>query len=325
MDITQVQRRIRLRDLETLATVVQAGSMRKAAQLMHLSQPAISRSIRDLEQAVGCELLQRSRGGIEPTLFGEALVRRGRGVFDELQGALRELAHLADPGAGEVHLACMETLHAGLVGACVESLLAQHPRIRVVLESGQAPDLIGLFLMQRLVDFTVARPSELPLPPGVEGETLFHDVPRVLVGRASPHVRRRKVRLADLAEDHWVLGRTELMAASPVARAFAEAGLAMPARVTASGSLHTRYRLLDTGRCVTVVPHSLLPFANPGDRFRVLPIEMPAWEFPTMVLKLQHRVLSPAAHLFIDELRRLARPLAVDRPVGSPGQQRSSA
>src|SRR5688500_10622047 len=103
MDITQVQRRIRLRDLETLATVVQAGSMRKAAQLLHLSQPAISRSIRDLEEAIGCELLQRGRGGVEPTPSGEALVRRGRSVFDELQGALRELAHLADPAAGEVH------------------------------------------------------------------------------------------------------------------------------------------------------------------------------------------------------------------------------
>ena len=310
MDIPQIQRRIRLRDLETLAAVVQAGSMRKAAQLMHLSQPAISRSIRDLEQAIGCELLQRGRGGIEPTPFGEALVRRGRGVFDELQGALRELAQMADPGAGEVHLACMETLHAGLVGACVESLIERHPRIRIVLESGQAPDLIGVFLMQRLVDFTVARPSDMPLPPGVEGETLFHDVPRVLVGRASPHLRRRKLRLADLAGDHWVLGRAELTAKSPVARAFADAGLAMPERVTASGSLHTRYRLLDAGCCVTVVPHSLLHFANPGDRYRVLPIDMPAWEFPTMILTLRHRVLSPAAHLFADELRRLARPLA---------------
>ena len=317
MDITQVQRRIRLRDLETLATVVQAGSMRKAAQLMHLSQPAISRSIRDLEQAVGCELLQRGRSGIEPTPFGQALVRRGRGVFDELQGALRELAQMADPGSGEVHLACMETLHAGLVGACVESLLARHPRMRIVLESGQAPDLIGVFLMQRLVDFTVARPTETPLPPGVVGEALFHDVPRVLVGRASPHFRRRKLRLADLAGDHWVLGRTELLAMSPVARAFADAGLPMPERVTASGSLHTRYRLLDTGRCVTVVPHSLLPFANQGERFRVLPIEMPAWAFPTMILTLRQRVLSPAAHLFIDHLRERARSVPDGHAAGA--------
>jgi DNA-binding transcriptional LysR family regulator len=238
---------------------------------------------------------------------------------------LRELAQMADPGGGEVHLACMETLHAGLVGACLETLLSRHPRIRVVLESGQAPDLIGVFLMQRLVDFTVARPAELPLPPGVEGEPLFYDVPRVLVGRKSPHVRRRKLRLADLAEDHWVLERTELMAMSPVARAFAEAGLPMAARVTASGSLHTRYRLLDAGRSITVVPHSLLPFANPGERFRVLPIEMPAWEFPTMILTLRNRVLSPAAHLFIEELRRVARPLANNRSAQANRRTSKSA
>lgn len=311
MDVARVQRRIRLRDLETLVSVVQAGSMRKAAQALHLSQPAISRSIRDLEEAIGCELLQRGSSGVAATLFGESLVRRSRAVFDELQGALRELAHLADPGAGEVHLACMETLHAGLVGACVEMVIAEHPRMRVVLEAGQSPDLIEVFLMQRLVDFTVARPPKLPLPPGVEGESLFQDIPRILVGCGSPHARRRKVRLADLMDDHWVLGRTELMDASPVARAFADAGLDMPARVTASGSLHTRYRMLDGSASVTVVPHSLLAFGDVAKRFRVLPIEMPPWEFPTMVLTLRNRALPPAAHLFLDHLRRLARPLTI--------------
>lgn len=310
MDIARIQRRIRLRDLETLSAVVQAGSMRKAAQVMHLSQPAISRSISDLEQALGCELLQRGRAGVEPTPFGEVLVRRARGVFDELQGALREVAHLADPGAGEVHLACMETLQAGLLGACVESVLKQHPRMRIVLEMGQSPDLVNVFLMQRMVDFVVARPQALPLPTGVEGERLFQDVPRVLVGRSSPHARRRKVALADLAQEHWILGRTELLPGSPVARAFSDAGIGMPERVTASGSLHTRYRLLEAGNGVTVIPHSLLPFSDVASRFRVLPIQMPPWTFPTMVLTLQNRVLPPAAQLLLEHVRRLAKPLA---------------
>ena len=93
-----------------------------------------------------------------------ALVRRSKALIDELQGALRELAHLADPEAGEVRLGAMETLQAGLVAAAIRMQLRRYPRTRFILESGQSPDLIGHFLPQRLVDFVVARPLTTPLP-----------------------------------------------------------------------------------------------------------------------------------------------------------------
>src|SRR5438046_1537190 len=73
MDLDRLRRRVRLRDLETLAAVVEAGGMRKAAEALHISQPAVSRAIRDLEEKLGVQLLQRGRRGVELTHFGEAL------------------------------------------------------------------------------------------------------------------------------------------------------------------------------------------------------------------------------------------------------------
>jgi DNA-binding transcriptional LysR family regulator len=312
--LERARRRVRLRDLETLVAVTQAGGMRKAALELHLSQPAVSKAIRELEDALGVQLLERGRRGVAPTPFGQALVRRSRGLIDELQTALRELAWLADPEAGEVRLGAMETLQAGVVAAAVQVQLHRHPRMRFFFESAQSPELIGHFLPQRLVDAVVARPLHLPLAADIEGEPLFHDQLRVVVGPEHPFARRRKLTLGDLSEEHWILSRNEVMAYTPVPLAFEAAGVPFPQRVVISGSLNMRQNMLARGRFVTCVPHSLLPFARVRGNFQILPIELPLWSTPTMILKLRGRSLGPAAEAFLDTLRELARPLRIPAP-----------
>src|SRR6266436_2791028 len=81
----RIGRRLKLHDLHVLMAVAQAGSMRKAAALLNTTQPAISRSIAELENAFGVRLLDRNPQGIEPTQYGRALLRRSLAVFDELK------------------------------------------------------------------------------------------------------------------------------------------------------------------------------------------------------------------------------------------------
>jgi DNA-binding transcriptional LysR family regulator len=309
MDIDRARRHLRLRDLETLMAVVEAGAMRKASSGLHRSEPAVSKALRELEDALGLPLLERGRSGVLPTVYGEALVRRSKALIDDLHSALRELEHLADPSSGEVRLGCMETLHAGLVGATIEQLLRAHPRMRFVLESGQANDLVVQFLLERRVDFVIARPSG-PLPAEVHGEVLLSDKLQVVVDPEHALARCRRVSLPDLHDAHWILSRNEATPVSPVARAFAAHGLKLPPLVLLSGSLNLRYNLLATGRFVTCVPHSLLPFVDRRRLFRVLPIELPAWDVPTMILTLRGRTPGPSATLFLQQLRELARPLS---------------
>ena len=97
----RIGRRMKIQDLHVLMTVVQAGSMMKAAALLNTSQPAISRSIADLEDAIGVRLLDRTPQGVKPTGYGRALLDGGAAMFDELRLAVKNIEFLADPTVGE--------------------------------------------------------------------------------------------------------------------------------------------------------------------------------------------------------------------------------
>src|SRR5882762_690460 len=118
----RIGRRIKLQDLHVLMTVVQAGSMGKAAQRLNSTQPNISRAIAELEHALGVRLLDRHRQGIEPTEYGRALLDCGVAVFDDLRQGVKNIEFLADPTAGEVRIGSNPLLAATFVSAVVDRL-----------------------------------------------------------------------------------------------------------------------------------------------------------------------------------------------------------
>src|SRR5215470_15831123 len=102
----RVGRRLKLRDLQILRTAARLGSLGKAANELAISQPAVSKAIRDLERLMGTRLLERSPTGVEPTIYGEVLLNRSIAVFDELKQSVIEIDSLGDPAMGDVRLAC---------------------------------------------------------------------------------------------------------------------------------------------------------------------------------------------------------------------------
>ncbi|KAB2875918.1 MAG: LysR family transcriptional regulator [Burkholderiaceae bacterium] len=310
--LAQRRRRVRLRDLETLLAMVQAGGLRKAAGALHLSQPAISKAMRELEDALGVRLLERGRRGTEPTIHGEVLVRRAQAMLDELHNALLELDWLSDPEAGEVRVGGGDVQQAGILAMTAQGLLDSHPHMRITFEAAQSRELIEQMLPQRLVDFAVTRPATLPLPSDIEAEPLYCERLHIVVGKAHALAGRRKLTLAALQGERWILSRNELMAGSPLLQAFADAGLPLPARRVESSTLSLRQRLLASGHFVTCVPHTVLPFLRQTTSLRMLPVSLPAWATPTMLFRLRGRVASPAADVFIDVLREKASVLRTD-------------
>ena len=93
----RIGRRMKLHDLHVLMTVVQAGSMGKGAQRLNTGQPAVSRSIADLEHALGVRLLDRDHQGVEPTPYGRALLDCGAAVFDDLRRGVKDIEFLTNP------------------------------------------------------------------------------------------------------------------------------------------------------------------------------------------------------------------------------------
>src|SRR5499433_4579977 len=108
----RIARRMKLQDLRILMAVAQAGSMNKAAVALNMSQPAVSRSIAELERAVGLGLFDRNARGVEPTAYGRALLDGGTAIFDDLRQAVKKIEFLADPTTGEVRIGCNAFLAA---------------------------------------------------------------------------------------------------------------------------------------------------------------------------------------------------------------------
>ena len=126
----RVMRRLKLRELRILTTVAQAGSMGRAAVQLALSQPAVSKAIAEMEHTLGVALLDRTPYGVEPTLYGRALLKWSAAVFDDLSQGVREIESLADPAAGEVRVGSHEVMTAGgLLPAVIDRLSRKYPRL----------------------------------------------------------------------------------------------------------------------------------------------------------------------------------------------------
>src|SRR6201993_1899642 len=97
----RTKRRLKLRDLDILVAVIETGGMGKAANRLGISQPAVSKGMVELEDALGVKLVDRSRRGVVPTPYGRALAKRGVAIFNDLRQGVQDIDFLADPTTGD--------------------------------------------------------------------------------------------------------------------------------------------------------------------------------------------------------------------------------
>lgn len=300
---------MKLHDLHVLMTVAQAGSMGKAARILNTTQPNISRAIGELEHALGVRLLDRHRQGIEPTEYGRALLDCGAAVFDDLRQGMKNIAFLADPAAGELRIGTTTFLAASFVSALVDRLSRRYPRIVFHLVTGYT-ETLHRELAERNVDLLIIRGSGPIADPRYDFEFLFDDSYVVAAGAQNRWVRRRKIEIAELADELWVLPPPDSVIGSIVMGAFRASGLDYPRVHVVTDCPHMRVSLLATGRFVTIFPASAFRFLSKRSELKVLPVELPMARRPNGIVTLKNRALSPVARLFIDCAREVAKPLA---------------
>src|SRR5262249_3800731 len=119
----RTKRRLKLRDLDILMTVIDAGSMGQAARRLNISQPAISKAIVELESALGVRLVDRGRRGIVPTPYGLALKRRSFSIFNDLRQGIQDIDFLSDPTQGELRVGATEPVITAIVAPVIDELL----------------------------------------------------------------------------------------------------------------------------------------------------------------------------------------------------------
>src|SRR3954469_1207795 len=256
----QIGRRLRLRDLHAFLMVVQRGSMAKAAEQLRVSQPAISKVVADLEHALGVRLLDRGRRGVEPTLYGRALVKRAMIAFDELKQGVREIEFLADPTAGDLTIGCADSIAATILRPIMDLFSAKYPSVTVRVETIPSPAINDTGLHDRKYDLVLGRRpmQRVHLPDDVHVDFLFDDRLVVAAGRHTSWARRRKIDLADLADQPWVLPPKERSwTYGFVVQAFRMRGLDMPKVSLMTFSLPLVMHVLTTGRFITVLPSTV--------------------------------------------------------------------
>jgi len=305
----RIGRRMKLHDLHVLLAVVQAGSMSKAARLLNTTQPAISRSIADLENTVGVRLLDRSRHGVEPTQCGRALLDGGTAMFDDLRQAVRRIEFLADPTVGEVRVGAPDPIVVGLLPAILDRLHQKCPGISthvtpIVTGAQQYSDL-----RERKLDLYLGRITQ-PIEEGIDLEILFQDRFAVVSGSQRKWAREQRIELSDLADESWILPRLDSTIGPVLADAFRARGVKFPPKGVVWGGASLICASLPRRPCLGTLPASLLRFGANVPRLKILPVDLPAPPWPVGIMTLKNRTLTPAADLFIDCAREVVKPPA---------------
>jgi DNA-binding transcriptional LysR family regulator len=313
----RIGRRIKLSDLHILLAVAQYGSMAKAASELAVSHPVVSRSISELEHTLGVRLLERNPHGVGLTEFGRAMLNRGHAAFDELRQGVKDIEFLADPTAGEVRIGSTAPLVASFVSTIVDRLHRRYPRMLFYVMT-ENTDSLRRELEDRNLDLVILRRIGPFADDRVSFEVLYENPYFVAAGAKNPWVRRRRVDLAELIGELWVLPPARSRFGELARDVFRAKGLPCPRPAVIAYGLEMIVNLLGTGRYLAVQPESVLTFPTKHPFIRKLPIELPILSGPIGILTLKNRVLSPAAQLFIDCARKVAKPLG-HRDVGGPG------
>jgi len=303
----RIGRRLKLRDMHILLAVVQHGSMAKAAAALAISQPAVSKAIADMEHTVGLRLLDRTRQGIEATTYGRALVKCGTAVFDELKQAAQELDLLADPTVGELRIGSSESMAAGLLPAIIDRFSRQYPRVDLTVTQVVFATAHTRELRERSIDLLLGQMLVSLEDDDLESEVLFDDQLLVVSGNQSRWARSRRLVLADLVGEQWILPPANSLAGTSQAEVFRACNLEMPRAALTTLSIHLFLQLVITGRFVAMLPGSVVRLSGKNWPLRILPIKLPVQPKPVATIRLKNRTLSPVAQVFIDCARAVAR------------------
>src|SRR4051794_29329976 len=305
---SQIGRRLRLRDLHVFHTVAQHGSMAKAAVHLGVSQPAVSEVIADLEHALGVRLLDRSPQGTQPTIYGNALLKRSIAVFDELKQSVRDIEHLADPATGEIKVACPLAIASTIIPHVIERFCKKYPR--VVVHFDEIASTVRDFrdLRDRKYDLVLEREWTMAAEDRTDDDLniafLFDDELVIAAGAQNKWAaRRRKIDLAELIKEPWIMQAPYTWNYRNLAEACRARGFAMPRAVLTTLSMSVITHFLTNGQFITSMPRSVAYFKS----LKVLAVDLPKRRWPVNVVTLKNRTLSPAAERFVQCAHEFAR------------------
>jgi DNA-binding transcriptional LysR family regulator len=308
--LNAISSRLRMRHLRLLTILGDCGSLRKAAEIMSQTQPALTKSLHEIEELIGESLFSRTPKGIYPNTLGETLIRYARLVYADLGGAHRELTALKAGSIGDVQIGAISALTAGLVPQTVSLLKAMHPllNITVVIETS---DVLLRALEQDQLDLVIARIPEDYAAENLNFSALGEEIVVPVARCDHPEMNNRDLTLATLSNYSWVIQPQPAPLRRIFHEIFREARLRPPASSVETSSTFLALSLLKESDMISLQSMSLIDAYEKMNIIARLPIAMSINMDAYGLIRRRNRIPTAAMQVAADAFLRQAGLLAV--------------
>ena len=296
-----LDQRLRLPLLRAVDAVATHGSLLKAAAALGISQPALTKSLHELEDLLQLRLFDRHARGVRPTAAGAVFLRSARRMLAELRRLDEELDELAGPGGGTIALGALPVAAAGVLPGALARLKAAHPEIKVRLRQGRTEELLPLLAAGEL-DLVVGRLYEPAVPDGFAREPLWTEPISVLARAGHPVFAQDPVTVEDLRRYDLVLPTVTQRVGQEIEHLLSLLGLAPTASLRSSSYGFIREMLLATD-LISIMPRLMMAGDLLRGALRVVPLPIPAPDRPAGLILPRDRALPPPGRAFLECLR----------------------
>lgn len=297
--------RITLRQLVYFNQVARAGSVRKAAELLNISQPAVTRKIKEFEEALGVELFARTRNGVTPTKVGQALMRHTIAALDHVHAGLAEIDELKHAAEGHITLGGPTVGMSRIVPRAIAGLKKKWPLVKVSLQSGAHAQALAA-LHEGEIDIYFGRRGTPDQMADLHFEPLFQDRLVIVAGSQNPLVERGECEIADLMEYPWIIPSLDSSFKSFVDEVFRQNGIAPPKNCVEMTFGASMWIYLEETGAIAAMPSNLVADDIQAGRISVLKTDE-SWLLPEFGFAYrEHAKPGRITAAMIQELRRVA-------------------
>lgn len=294
---------LKLHHFRHVLAIAEQGSLRAAARHLRLAQPALTRSLGELERELGAPLFERQARGMILTPVGQAFATRAEIVLNEVRRAREEVDQLQTGAGGSVAVGLSIAAHIAILPKALRPFRARFPSVRLHVIEGFYPTLES-DLRGGSVDFYIGPKPAQPMPSELLQEELFANTRTVLCRKGHPLAGARSLKA--LADAEWATTSITQRAEEELGELFEQHKLPPPRLVLRSQSALTLIVSLAYSDLLAMVPIQWTEFAPTADVLATIPLRetLPA---PSMVLIRRAGVpLTPAASFLVDLMKRAA-------------------
>lgn len=264
--------RLKIRHLEVFMALVETGSQTATAALLHMTQPALSKWLRELEQSVGCPLFERGRP-LRLTVYGQVVLRYAQRVLGDSLRTGHELEALRAGSSGRVRAGVLRAVAAILVPKAIMHCQRDAPHVQITIHEDTLDNLLPM-LERHELDCVIGRLQPEALNADVLSEALYDEPVCAIVRTNHPLLHRDRVTWHDVAAFPWIVPLPGTPMRLRLESEFAAAGLPAPVDPIESSSLLTNEKLLQETDMVSVVSRQLAAHYASSGSLSILPLKM---------------------------------------------------